>query len=46
MLKNTPRKLDETLKVFYRAVRWRLAQNDCINRGFILENFPEFKEEL
>ena len=34
------------MKVFYRAIRWRLAQNDCFNRGFILENFPHFKEEL
>lgn len=34
------------MKVFYRAVKWRLAQNDCMNRGFILENFPQFKEEL
>lgn len=28
--------LDETMKVFYRAVRWRLSQNDCKNRGYIL----------
>lgn len=41
---NSPRKLDEAMKVFYRAVRWRLNQNDCFNRGFILENFPQFKE--
>jgi adenylate kinase len=38
--------LDETMKVFYRAVRWRLGQNDCKNRGFILENFPRFTPEL
>ena len=40
------RPLDETMKVFYRAVRWRLLQNDCANRGFILFNFPHFKEEI
>lgn len=34
------------MKVFYRAIRWRLNQNDCFNRGYILENFPQFKEEL
>lgn len=34
------------MKVFYRAVRWRLSQNDCKNRGFILENFPNFTPEL
>lgn len=28
--------LDETMKVFYRAVRWRISQNDCKNRGYIL----------
>ena len=28
--------LNETMKVFYRAIRWRLSQNDCKNRGFIL----------
>lgn len=38
--------LDETLKVFYRAIRWRLSQNDCFNRGYILENFPRFTNEL
>jgi adenylate kinase len=34
------------MKVFYRAIRWRLTQNDCKNRGFILENFPQFTSEL
>ena len=43
---NCRRELDETLKVFYRAIRWRLSQNDCLNRGFILDNFPSFSEEL
>lgn len=37
-----PRKLDETLKVLYRVVRWRLGQNDCLNRGYILDNYPLF----
>ena len=34
------------MKVFYRAVRWRLTQNDCQNRGYILENFPNFVSEV
>ena len=34
------------MKVFIRAIRWRLTQNDCKNRGFILENFPNFNFEL
>lgn len=34
------------MKVFYRAIRWRLSQNDCKNRGYILENFPKFSAEL
>jgi adenylate kinase len=34
------------MKVFYRAIRWRITQNDCKNRGFILENFPKFSPEL
>ena len=33
------------MKVFYRAIRWRLSQNDCKNRGFILQNFPRFTPE-
>ncbi len=33
------------MKVFYRAVKWRLQNNDSCNRGFILENFPRFVEE-
>lgn len=38
--------LDETMKVFYRAIKWRMSQNDCSNRGFILYNFPRFQSEL
>ena len=34
------------MKVFIRAIRWRMSQNDCQNRGFILENFPNFNSEL
>lgn len=34
------------MKVFYRVIRWRLTQNDCKNRGFILENYPKFSIEL
>jgi adenylate kinase len=40
------KELDETMKVFIRVVRWRLTQNDCQNRGYILENFPNFTSEL
>lgn len=36
------KELDETMKVFIRVIRWRLTQNDCQNRGYILENFPNF----
>jgi adenylate kinase len=38
--------LDETLKVFYRVIRWRILRNDCSNRGFILHNYPNFRSEL
>lgn len=38
--------LDETMKVFYRVIRWRLLRNDCINRGYILHNYPNFRSEL
>lgn len=41
-----PRALDETLKVLYRVVRWRLTQNDCACRGYIFENYPHFEEEI
>lgn len=40
------RQLDETLKVFYRVIRWRLTQNDCACRGYIFDNFPRFEEEV
>jgi adenylate kinase len=40
-----PESLNETLKVLYRTVKWRLSQNDCRNRGYILEDFPKFNEE-
>ncbi len=33
------------MKVLYRVIKWRLNQNDCMNRGYILDNFPNFKEE-
>ena len=42
--KETP--LNETMKVFYRLVRWRLRQNDCRNRGFVLDDFPNHLEEV
>jgi adenylate kinase len=38
--------LDETMKVFYRVLRWRLLRNDCTNRGYILHNYPTFRSEL
>ena len=40
------KELNETMKVFYRALRWRLSQNDCANRGYILLNFPHHPSEL
>ena len=40
------RSIDETLKVFYRALKWRLQLNDCRNRGFILDSFPTNPEEI
>ena len=33
-------KLTEATKVLFRAVKWRLSQNDCKNRGYILVNYP------
>ena len=38
--------LDETMKVFYRVLRWRLLRTDCTNRGYILHNYPAFRSEL
>ena len=40
------KELNEAMKVFIRAVRWRLTQNDCQNRGYIIDNFPNFTAEL
>ena len=37
------KELNDTMKVFVRAVRWRITQNDCQNRGYILENYPNFE---
>lgn len=34
------------MKVLYRVIRWRLLNNDCTNRGFILYNYPNFRGEL
>ena len=42
---NKAESLNETLKVLYRAVKWRLGQNDCRNRGYIIDDFPRFEEE-
>ncbi|CAD8042976.1 unnamed protein product [Paramecium primaurelia] len=41
----TPAQLSEQLKIYYKVIKWRLSQNDCQNRGFILQNFPNFFEE-
>ncbi|CAD8139433.1 unnamed protein product [Paramecium pentaurelia] len=40
-----PAQLSEQLKIYYKVIKWRLSQNDCQNRGFILQNFPNFFEE-
>jgi adenylate kinase len=34
------------MKVFYRALKWRLSLNDCRNRGYILDCFPNNIEEI
>ena len=28
----------EVAKCFYRIVKWRLSQNDCMNRGYVFDN--------
>lgn len=33
------------MKIYYKVIKWRLSQNDCSNRGYILENFPNHQEE-
>jgi len=38
--------LDETMKVLYRVLRWRLLRNDCTNRGYVLFDYPGFRAEL
>jgi len=30
--------INEFSKVFYRILKWRLSQNDCINRGYVLDD--------
>ena len=44
--KDEVKELNEAMKVFIRAIRWRLSQTDCQNRGYILDNFPNFTAEL
>lgn len=44
--KKESRPIDETMKVLYRVMKWRLNQNDCMNRGFILDNYPLNIEEV
>lgn len=32
-------------KLIYKIFKWKLTQNDCRNRGYILDGFPrEFKD--
>lgn len=33
------------MKIYYKVIKWRLSQNDCSNRGYILCNFPQLQEE-
>ena len=34
------KKLSEPVKLLFRLIKHRLSQNDCRNRGFILDAFP------
>ena len=38
---NKPRYPDELMN---EAVRWRLNQNDCQNRGYVLDGYPKIYE--
>ena len=38
--------LNESTKVLYRAIKWRLSSNDAKNRGYIFYNFPKLTEDF
>lgn len=37
-----PNQVDVRLsdELVYKCYKWRLTQNDCLNRGYILDGFP------
>ena len=37
-----PDKVDVRLpdELIYKCFKWRLEQNDCLNRGYILDSYP------
>lgn len=37
-----PDKVDVRLpdELIYKCYKWRLSQNDCLNRGYILDGYP------
>eukprot|EP00828_Plagiopyla_frontata_P042469 TRINITY_DN6340_c0_g1_i1.p1 TRINITY_DN6340_c0_g1~~TRINITY_DN6340_c0_g1_i1.p1 ORF type:complete len:335 (+),score=108.84 TRINITY_DN6340_c0_g1_i1:266-1270(+) len=37
--------INETSKVLIRVIKWRLSQNDCRNRGYILSNYPNLTND-
>lgn len=28
-------------ELVYKCLKWRLSQNDCLNRGYILDGYPK-----
>lgn len=32
-------------ELVYKCYKWRLTQNDCLNRGYILDGFPRRYED-
>lgn len=32
-------------ELLYKCYKWRLTQNDCLNRGYILDGFPRRYED-
>ncbi len=38
-----PEKVDVRLsdELIYKCYKWRLSQNDCLNRGYILDGYPK-----
>lgn len=32
-------------ELVYKCYKWRLTQNDCLNRGYILDGYPRRYED-